>query len=419
VRLIVADILPSGFRGWVIAVTLIGMGLLVIYLAWRLISLRRNPSPKDPENLTPFLADEDLEGPRLERVLGWSLIFVMVVALALPVYFLFEPGRQDRLLANFDEKAVERGATLFANDQLKAYDPTRSLLCANCHGVDGGGGFAPYVLQPELDICDDKEKQGNPNFPQCLPVQAPWQAPPLDTVLQRFDEEQVFNIITYGRPGTPMPAWGVASGKGVLNVQSINDLVAYIKSIQLTADAAKQRSTKALDGYKQTWAKNATDQQDKLKTLQDQLAKAKTSGTSAQDIAALQAQVDEQVKVAASATAWSQQVNGMKDGEILFRLNCARCHTKGASYYDPNNIKLPPQSPPGSGAFGPNLTNGSTLIQFPNEAGRQEQLNWVTLGVPANELYGQRGISSGRMPHFVNQLTKDQIQAIVDYERSL
>ena len=28
----------------------------------------------------------------------------------------------------------------------------------------------------------------------------------------------------------------------------------------------------------------------------------------------------------------------MNDGEMLFRLNCARCHTKGWSYYDPNNL---------------------------------------------------------------------------------
>jgi mono/diheme cytochrome c family protein len=343
----------------------------------------------------------------------------MVVALALPVYFLFEPGRENRMLENFDEQAVERGATLFANNQSKAYDPTKSLLCANCHGVDGGGGTAPYVLQPELDICNDEENKSNPDVPECLPVQAPWVAPPLDTVLLRFDEEQVFNIITYGRPGTPMPAWGVASGKGVLNTQSINDLIAYLGSIQLTAEQNQERSTKALKGYKGVWAKNVEDQQDELKTRQAALDKAKASGASVDALAELQAAVNEQVKVLASATAYSAQVNQMSDGEILFRLNCARCHTRGASYQDPNNIKLPPPFPNGSGAFGPSLDGGATLIQFPNEAGRQQQLNWVTLGVPANELYGQRGISSGRMPHFVHQLTKAQIQLIVDYERSL
>jgi len=414
-----ADIFPiSGFRGWLIAVTLTGMGLLLIYLLWRLVSLRRNPGTKEPENLTPFYDDEDLEGPRLERALGWSLIFVMVVALALPVYFLFEPGREKRMLARFDEQSAERGATLFANAQSPAYDPTKSLLCANCHGVDGGGGTAPYTLQPELDICDVKKNQSNPDVPECLPIQAPWVAPALNTVLQRFDEEQVFNIITYGRPGTPMPSWGVASGKGVLQTQSINDLIEYLKSIQLSRDDTMQVSTKLFDSYKSTWAKNAKTQQDALTAAQQNLAKAQAGGN-ATTIAAAQAVVDTQTKVLASATAWSAQVNQMSDGEILFRLNCARCHTRGASYQDPNNIKLPPPKPNGSGAFGPNLTGGSTTIQFPAEAGRQEQLNWVTLGVPANELYGERGISSGRMPHFVNMLSKSQIQLIVDYERSL
>ena len=44
---------------------------------------------------------------------------------------------------------------------------------------------------------------------------------------------------------------------------------------------------------------------------------------------------------------------------------------------------------------------------------------WIALGVPANDQYGIRGISSGRMPHFSRQLTDEQITAIVEYERSL
>ena len=110
----------------------------------------------------------------------------------------------------------------------------------------------------------------------------------------------------------------------------------------------------------------------------------------------------------------------MGEGEVLFRLNCARCHTKGASYYDPNNLALPKPPPNGSGAFGPNLTGGSTLRQFPGvAAGEQQQFDWVAVGRPANEGYGVRGISSGRMPYFVNMLSEKQIKAIVAYERSL
>jgi mono/diheme cytochrome c family protein len=216
-----------------------------------------------------------------------------------------------------------------------------------------------------------------------------------------------------------MPAWGVESGKGVLNTQGITDLVAYLDSIQITSEEAKQRSTKALNKYKEVWAKNAEAEAEEAVALQATADKARADGKSVDVIAALQADADEQKQVAASAAAWSAQVDDMNDGEILFRLNCARCHTKGASYYDPNNIKLPPPSPPGSGAFGPNLTGGSTLIQFPNLAGEQEQFEWVARGAPPNELYGQRGISSGRMPHFISQLTQKQIDAIIAYERSL
>lgn len=407
------------FRHALIVLNVVAFTLLAVYILWRVISVRRNPSVKEPENLTPYLKDEDLEGPRLERALGWSLLFVMIVALALPLYFLFEPGRQDRMLAAFDDRAVERGATLFANNSSEAYDATKSLLCANCHGADGTGGTAPFVLQPELDICNVEAIKANLDFPQCLPVQVGWAAPALDTVLGRFDEEQVFNILTYGRPGSPMPAWGIASGKGVLNTQSINDLIAYLGSIQITPDEAKQRSTKAANGFKSTATDNVATQVDNLAKAQAALDAAKAKALSVDAIAQVQKKVDDQTKVVASARAWNVQVQQMGEGEVLFRLNCARCHTKGASYYDPNNILLPPASPVGSGAFGPNLTNGSTLIQFPGLAGVQEQFDWVALGAPANELYGIRGISSGRMPHFVNQLSEAQIKAIVAFERSL
>jgi hypothetical protein len=58
-------------------------------------------------------------------------------------------------------------------------------------------------------------------------------------------------------------------------------------------------------------------------------------------------------------------------------------------------------------------------VQFPGKAGRQNQFNWVAIGVPANNLYGIRGISSGRMPHFINMLSTKQIKQIISYERHL
>jgi mono/diheme cytochrome c family protein len=408
------------FRSALIVLTLVVFGLLAVYLVWRVLSVRRNPTTRDPENLTPFLDDDGLEGPRLERALGWSLIFVMIVALALPLYFLFEPGRQDRTLADFDETAIERGEQLFANSQMEAYDPTVSLLCANCHGVDAQGGGAPFVLQPELDICDNEEAKSNPDFPQCLAVQVVWAAPALDNVLLRFDESQVYNVIAYGRPGTPMPAWGVESGKGVLNTQSINNIIAYLQSIQITSDEAKQRSTKAAIKFRADAQENLKQQEVGVVTAKNNLAKVQADPKSTPAaIAEAQAAVVKGEAIAASAKEWADQVADMGDGEVLFRVNCARCHTKGASYYDPNNLQIPAPPPEGSGAFGPNLTGGSTTLQFPGLAGVQEQFDWVALGAPPNDGYGVRGISSGRMPHFASTLSEKQIKAIVAYERSL
>ena len=56
-------------------------------------------------------------------------------------------------------------------------------------------------------------------------------------MLLRFSAEELREILVYGRPGTPMPAWG-AEGGGPLTTQQIDELIAYVGSIQLTADEA-------------------------------------------------------------------------------------------------------------------------------------------------------------------------------------
>ena len=333
-------------------------------ILWRVFSLRRNPEPRPPQNLTPFLRDEELEGRKLERVLGIALLTTAFIALTLFAYYVFEPNRSSSMEKQFHDSLVERGATLFANDQSKNYDPTRSLLCANCHGVDGSGGSTNFTIKSDDPRCDPTAAVTADTPSYCLPVQVTWQAPPLDVALLRYSKEEVKNIVTYGRPGTPMPPWGVASGKGILNQQGIDDVVNYITSLQITPEKAKERFTKEFED-----------------------AKAKNPEKS--------------------------------DGELLFELQCARCHTKNWSFYNPDNPVGPPPGPTGGGAYGPNLTGGDTLRQFAGPKGVQDQIDWVTTGKPANEQYGTRGISSGRMPHFGNTLTKEQIQAIVDYERSL
>jgi len=388
-------------------------------IVWRVFSVRRNTEPT-PANQAEFLPDEDLEGRRLERVLGWSLIFVMIVAVSLPIYFLAEPNRQVDAKEGFDERSIERGAILFANSQSPEYDAVRSLLCANCHGVEGEGGTAPFTLQPEADKCLKEQNQGKADIPECLPKQVSWQAPALNTAGLRFNQGQLTNIITYGRPGTPMPAWGIKSGKGVLNEQSVNDLVNYLESIQIESDRAKEFSTEAVGEYRRGGDDLVEQQEKAVADAQAELADVQAKPDSTADqLETAQLAVTTAERQLTKAEEYRREVTALSDGAILFRLNCARCHTKGWSYYNPTSLDLPPLPPQGSGAYGPNLTEGATLLQFPGEAGVDQQFDWVALGVPANNQYGVRGISSGRMPHFSQQLTDDQITAIVEYERSL
>jgi mono/diheme cytochrome c family protein len=347
-----------------ILVNLAAFATIGIIILWRVFSLRRNPEPRPPQNLTPFLPDEELEGRKLERVLLISLLTTAFIALTLFVYYVFEPSREASGVSQFKERSIERGARLFANDQSKAYDPTFSLQCARCHGVDGKGGSTTFPIKSEDPRCDPAAAVTAETPSYCLPVQVTWTAPPLDVALLRYSRDQVKQIITYGRPGTPMPPWGIKSGKGVLNAQGIDDLANYLESITVTPEEAKKRFTQEL--------------------------------------------VDARA-----------QNPGKSDGLLLFELQCARCHTKNWSFFDPAKPVGQPPGPMGGGAYGPNLTDGDTVRQFAGPTGLKDHFDWVAAGKLPQEQYGTRGISTGRMPHFADILTKEQIQAIVDYERGL
>jgi hypothetical protein len=75
--------------------------IVIAFLLGMVISAAMNRRTKGEEapNLTPYYSDEVLEGPRLNRVLAWALAGSAVVAVALPTYWLLEPGRQNSSLA--------------------------------------------------------------------------------------------------------------------------------------------------------------------------------------------------------------------------------------------------------------------------------------------------------------------------------
>jgi mono/diheme cytochrome c family protein len=416
-------ILALTFRTILIVVNILALLAIIVIVLYKVLSVRHTPDEASAQNLTPFHDDETLEGRHLERVLRWALAFSTIVAIVLPLYWLLEPSRQSAEAKGFEDRSIERGAVLFANSSMPAFDNTTSLQCANCHGTDAGGSTTSFVLT--------KDSLGGTEGP----VSVTWQAPALNTVLQRYTEAEVKQIITYGRPGTPMPPWGVAGG-GPKNDQSIDDLVAYLQSIQLTpAKAHAQAEAKiktfeaealgSPDGKIKGWVATA---QEALTTAQKGLAGAETPLERTKyriDIANAQKGIASSEQAAAhiaqlKATAASTGAQAqLAQGELIFMTQCARCHTMGWSYYDPTNAGVPAPGPMGGGALGPSLIGTAVEEQFPGTSGIQKQFDWINMGVDPEKPYGVRGISSGKMPHFDNTLSKSEIMAVLQYERSL
>ena len=290
-------------------------------------------------NRKPYFDDEGLEGPRLDRVLTWGLISLTLIGLGLPLYWLAEPGRQAGAVNDFDEVFASRGEGLFAATADGGFN------CAGCHGgLAGVGGEVAYTL---TDPDTGRLRQVN------------WYAPSLNDVTLRMTDEQIYDVLVYGRPFSPMPAWGLEGG-GPMNDQQIDNLIAYLHSIEITPEEAQQQAAELAEAELTRLEEGAGEDGAQSATL----------------------------------------------GAALFNTNCARCHTLGWSYDEPR--------PPGSGAMGPPLYNARN--QFPS---REDHIGFVTEGAQDGERYGLNGQSSGRMPYFSQVLTAEQIAAIVEYERLL
>ena len=463
----------NNIRYWLGYLNALALLAIVGFLIYMTMSKREMAKERSAPNRTEFLTDDELEGRRLERVLGWSLVFVSAFAVAFLVYMLREPVRQDHSETYFDKGAVERGEELFAGPADEAYNSVLSLQCANCHGATGAGGSRNTVVDPD-----------GPTGPE-KPVAVVWKVPPLNTVLLRFTEEpecadtrrrasaicEVSDIITYGRPGTPMQPFGLAGG-GAENAQTINDIIAFLRTIQISSDEAQQEATAAVDAAKDApqeqikTAQTALDEaQAKLDEERDKvletltLAPADASqpsqseedrlGAQCEEIVAQteaeDAEIDETLQTeglacrdyldawdaqreATAALEWAQKWavsrEDVSDGQLLFELNCARCHTKGWSVFDPtepNGTEMLGEPGGGGGAgggIGPNLRDGAMVRRFGDgETGFDLHQRFVTEGSNRNEAYGRNGQGSGKMPGFGGMLTEDQIKAIVEYER--
>lgn len=348
--------MSSALPGTVLASTFSNIGYVIVVLtliaffAYILINARRDRPEVGSElvlapNRMPHHPDEVLEGPVLTRNLAFGLGAIVLISVGLPLYWLGEPARNEGTQATFDRVAASRGEEMFA--------PTADggLNCAGCHGgMEATGGAAAFTIN-----------DANGDFVDSVN----WQAPALNTVLLRYDRDEVFDILVYGRPFSPMPAWGLEGG-GALNDQQIDNLIAYIETIQISPEEAQAQA-------------------------EEGLATAMASGEFESEGEAL--------------------FNlGLYDGFAGGAYSCGRCHTQGWSYGEPEED--------GGGAFGPNLT--AVRGQFPGgAAGFAEQVAFISEGSIKGQAYGVHGQGSGRMPGFGEMLTEEQIRAIVEYERNL
>ncbi len=311
-------------------------------------------------NRKPYYDDEVLEGRRLERVQLYGVLLLVVIVIGLPLYWILEPDRQAGAVEGMQQRMINWGALIFA----PTGDNPSAFNCAGCHGgMNATGGVAPFTVTDgvtgEVRAVD-------------------WLAPALNTLFYRFDEDEVRYIITYGRPGSPMSAWGLAGG-GPMNDQQIQTVIEYIKSIQIPReDCAPEEGDDPLCESGHLPAEIQAD----IETLARQSVEDGTYATY---------------------------------GEALFNLelssgaySCARCHTLGWSYGEPGV--------PGQGAFGWNLTGGGAESKFPDAAAMQE---FVFAGSDNGVGYAPQSQGSGRMPGFGAMLTEDQLAAIIDYVRSL
>jgi mono/diheme cytochrome c family protein len=383
------------------------------------------PNRKNPPD------DEVFEGIRLDRWLGWALISMTVVAMSLPLYWLNEQNRQTGAIKGFDNRSLKRGEEVFGPDTHIGFN------CARCHGAKGGGGVAKYLVA-------DYDEQGNPKIDpktkKPMSHQVVWTAPRINNIGLRYQPQQIRNVLVYGRGGAknnPMPAWGIKGG-GPGDDQQIDDLVNYLlemsieenpaakkayeivwdssrdnrKAIAAAVAASKEEaqadSTKtyqlAVDGAKKTVASEAKDVAAAEKVLAEAAAAKDTKPLAYVDAKAALASVLKSVEDAKATLELSE-------GALLFNQNCARCHTSGYSYGEPKA--------PGGGHYGPSLRAGSLTQQFPE---KKDQIAFIANGVPDAAAYGKGGVnhwSGGGMPYFANILTPEQIEKIVDYERSL
>ena len=169
----------------------------------------RRRGPDIPSAMQPGPSDADLEKPRLEKLQGWGVAFVLFFVVFLPFVWLREPDQnlsQDRGLST---DAIARG---YASVQLFSETNQVGIGCVRCHGstplLSGGENLynGTVVTVPDLANVCGGSNTGHAAIHNLVDIR---------------------NTVMQGRPGTDMPSWSVRF-QGALDDQQIQDIVTFI-----------------------------------------------------------------------------------------------------------------------------------------------------------------------------------------------
>ena len=291
------------------AIAVVAIVGFAIYLIYNVLWAGRGEKGSEVElapNRKPYLSDEELETSKLDLALVSGLVTLVIIGVALPLYWLGEPGRQQGYLEYSRDQFTSRGAGLFEES------------CSSCHGGGGLGGETDHT------VTDD-----DGNFVAAIK----WEVPALTTTLYRFSEEEVRHILNYGRPPTPMQPWG-APGGGPMTTQQVEELIQYIQSIQLDPHEVEGEVLAGLiDQVRDDVLASNPDLDASLNEANAAVANA------GGDDAAAEAASRQLATVEATITEASEQyirnLASADRGELLFNngvYGCARCHTPRDSW---------------------------------------------------------------------------------------
>jgi mono/diheme cytochrome c family protein len=198
----------------------VASGAVLVLLVLGVAAGRRRPRvPPEldiPKGMRPGPSDPDLEKPLLERHMAYGLVFVVAMAILVPVVWLQEPQNNKTDTEQKVSQSVERGrlTTLPGNEENQI-----GFNCVRCHGagLKGGRNFfnGSFVTVPNLTtVC------GGAAFSHPL--------------IKSLDD--IVTTIAKGRENTDMPSWSVRE-KGAMDDQQIEDLINYLLSIQVVPKA--------------------------------------------------------------------------------------------------------------------------------------------------------------------------------------